>query len=234
MASVLAASPYNNQANPTFPHTPQPPPSPPVDDPSNKCILPSIQTLIGMADSPSSQNESERPPHQQLEGGFSHDSRPYPYGLPTVSNPKALPLTPPLRPASGFDGSRQSPSESSSYYSAAAINNVEPHQQRQPAPPTSVDSYPMPRHPSQSPYANSAYASSPGAMSTYSYPSPANPPMTSSTMYYQRPIPSTFPPAIAVAIDPSLAGAHEISPVDQSNPWQHHHYISPSSSAAFA
>ena len=155
-----------------------------------------------------------------------------------MSNSKALPS--PLRPSSAFDDSFQSPSAASSHssisapnYSASAINNIEPHQQRQPGP--SVESYPMPRQTSQPSYTTSPYASSPSAISTYSYPSPANHPMSSSAMYYQRPVPATYPPSnLSVSVDPTTANSLDASPVDQSNPWQHHHYISPASSAAFA
>lgn len=56
MASVLTASPFQNQP-PVYSRSPQPPPSPPVEDPNNKCTLPSIQSLIGMADVPASNQE---------------------------------------------------------------------------------------------------------------------------------------------------------------------------------
>lgn len=51
-----------------------------------------------------------------------------------------------------------------------------------------------------------------------------------SNLYTQRPLPTNFPPAPAashvVTTPPSLpASAH--------NPWEHHHYISPSSQASF-
>lgn len=56
MASALTASPFQNQP-PVYSRSPQPPPSPPVEDPNNKCTLPSIQSLIGMADVPASNQE---------------------------------------------------------------------------------------------------------------------------------------------------------------------------------
>ena len=185
--------------------------------------------------------EAER--QDQLERAIESEYRPYSYGQPAGGHSKVLPPSPPIPSDSGFDGSHQSPSITSSHsststpnYAASAINNIEPHQQRQSKAPSSVDSYPaMPRHPSQSPYTNSPYASSPGNISTYSYPSPSNPPPTTSTMYFQRPPPTSFPtPDLPVSVNPIIAPAHDVSPVDHSNPWQHHHYISPSSSAAFA
>ncbi|KAL9100879.1 MAG: hypothetical protein Q9187_009310 [Circinaria calcarea] len=178
-------------------------------------------------------------PLQQQQVGQEHmqDSRPYSYGQPGVSIPQVLPPTPPLRPNSGFDESHQSPSANSTHssYNGSAINNVEPHQQRQPPPP-SMEPYPMPRHPSQSPYTNSPYAPSPSGMSSYSYPSPAQQPGPQVGMYYQRSIPSaTYPPPdLPVGMTPLLSNSHNASPIDHTNPWQHHHYISPASSAAFA
>ena len=152
-----------------------------------------------------------------------------------------LPPSPIKRSVLNTDGSLQSPSSvsnhsstSGAHYTASAINNMEPHQQRQPAPHASMEAYPMPRQPSQSPYAMSPYASSPGAMSSYSYPSPGHIPGTPSTMYYQRPLPATFPPPNLPNGPPIASDSHNASPIDQTNPWQHHHYISPSSSAAFA
>ena len=47
MASALTASPYISQS-PIYTRSPQPPPSPPIDEPNNLRTLPSIQSLIGM------------------------------------------------------------------------------------------------------------------------------------------------------------------------------------------
>lgn len=47
MASALTASPYIIQS-PIYTRSPQPPPSPPIDEPNNLRTLPSIQSLIGM------------------------------------------------------------------------------------------------------------------------------------------------------------------------------------------
>ncbi|MCJ1231826.1 hypothetical protein MMC12_008505 [Toensbergia leucococca] len=230
MASVLAARPYSTQ----------PPPSPPIDDLSNKCTLPSIQSLIGMADSSTPSHEQQvAETEMQHQVGNSQSPRPQAYGQPTVSNPKALPPTPPFTSDWDFDASIQSPSATSSHSSTSApqffgsaINNLEPHQQRQAPPVTSHGRPSMAPQASQSPYISSPYASSPGGMSTYSYPSPAIPHGPSPTMYYQRPLPSTFPPPDIS--NPATSDSHNLSPVDHTNPWQHHHYISPSSSAAFA
>lgn len=150
-----------------------------------------------------------------------------------------LPPSPPLKPDFGFDGSNQSPSTTSSHSSLAAvpyyssINDSESHQQRQHLPPSSQGSS-IPQQPSHSPYQGLHYPSSPGAISSFSYSSKGNSSGTPA-MYYQRSLPSTFPPpSISNTITPALSNPHERSPVDPNNPWQHHHYISPSSSAAFA
>ena len=126
-------------------------------------------------------------------------------------------------------------SVSTSHYIGSSINNMEPHLQRQ-AQARSTDPYPVVRQPSQSPYSTSPFMSSPSGMSSYSYPSPARPPLSTPGMYYQQPIPTTFAtPDLSVAsMTPSLSTTITISPIDQTNPWQHHHYISPSASAAFA
>ena len=159
----------------------------------------------------------------------------------TVSNPRALPPTPPLQAYSGFDSGHQSPSGASSrssnsapQHSSSAINNVDPHQQRQ-TPHPLAEPYSVRRTPSESPYLNSPYASSPGAMSAYSYPSPAQNSIPTSGMYYQRPLQTTYPPPdLSTTMTPPLPTSHNASPIDNANPWQHHHYISPSASAAFA
>lgn len=156
----------------------------------------------------------------------------------TVSNPRALPPTPPLQPYSGFDNGHQSPpgassqpSDSAFQHSASAINNIDPHQQRQ-TQHALAEPYTLRRAPSESPYLNSPYASSPGAMSAYSYHSPAP---TSAGGYYPRPLQTTYPPGdISNTTTSSLPTSHNASPIDTANPWQHHHYISPSASAPFA
>ena len=162
-------------------------------------------------------------------------------GQLTVSNPCVLPPTPPLQLRSGFDGNCQSPSTASarstappSNHSASAINNVEPHQQRQ-LQHQLAESFVGQRQPSHSPYMNSPYTSSPGALSAYSYSSPAQPATITSALYYQKPPPATYPPPElpATMVSP-VPASDNVSPIDHNNPWQHHHYISPSASAALA
>ncbi|MCJ1409681.1 hypothetical protein MMC19_003763, partial [Ptychographa xylographoides] len=57
MASIMTATSYSSQQSPiktTYPRSPKPPPSPPGEDSSGR-TLPSIQSLIGMADASSGQ-----------------------------------------------------------------------------------------------------------------------------------------------------------------------------------
>jgi hypothetical protein len=119
----------------------------------------------------------------------------------------ALPPTPPMQ-AESFDG-RQSPSAgSASGYSVAsapgyyfsppvsAINNVEPHSQRQQMASIPQRRVSMPAAPmayNQPAYNASQYTMSPGQQSMSSYyasPMQAPPPQSQiSGLYYQRPLP---------------------------------------------
>ena len=123
-----------------------------------------------------------------------------------MSTRGALPPTPPMQSDAGFDG-RQSPSSASTsgysvvsapgYYYApgSAINNMEPHSQRQHVPaltrrvsmPATSMAY------SQSPFNGSQYSMSPSqqSMSSY-YSSPiqhSQPQSQISGLYYQRALP---------------------------------------------
>ncbi|CAD6594520.1 MAG: hypothetical protein ASARMPREDX12_009195 [Alectoria sarmentosa] len=249
MASALTASPYISQS-PVYTRSPQPPPSPPIDEPNNLRTLPSIQSLIGM-DVPPSNDEQHldaegQPIEQQPQGGEHQTAghRPHTYGQPTVSNPNAVPPSPPIDPQLGFDASHQSPSATSSHsstsgpqYFGGTINNPDPTQQRQP-PPSSTHPGQTSSQATQSPYQSSPYPPSPSAGSSYSYPSPAV--TGGQTLYYQRPLPNNFPPPnVPSASNPSIPNSQDASPIDLNNPsqWQqqhqHHHYIAPSSSTNF-
>jgi len=121
-----------------------------------------------------------------------------------MSTRGTLPPTPPMQSESGFDG-RQSPSATSNsgysvasapgyYYtsSASAINNVEPHSQRQHGSSRRVSMSAMGYQ--QSPYPNdSPYGVNPNQQSMGSYyPSPMQPTPPQSQisgLYYQRPLP---------------------------------------------
>lgn len=118
------------------------------------------------------------------------------------------------------------PASASMYYSASAINNIEPHAQRQmtyPPIPQKRPSLPSQGH---SPYTTSSYGS-PSALSASSYhasPIEASP---SSSLYYQRPLPANFPP---VAFTPP---PQQLLPFGNPSPWQHHHGFPPSATAPY-
>ena len=155
----------------------------------------------------------------------------------TVSNSRGLPPTPPLRPSHGFDSSVQSPSAALSRssdpltsYASSGPSHADSNQQRrsQPAP---IDSrQTSPRHPSQSPNSSAPCETSPSNVSTYSNPLQPYSPGTIG-MQYQRPLP---PPKSPLAISHGTPLVSNISQFGHANPWEHHHYISPSTSAAFA
>ncbi|KAF2839846.1 hypothetical protein M501DRAFT_1015934 [Patellaria atrata CBS 101060] len=249
IVSALASNQFASQQQLEYSYhqrTPQSPPSPPVEE-VNKPSLPSISSLLGIADGDRANGESGQ--NQQQHSAVSQnvvaagqtqetrpDQTPQSFGHTIVSNPRmTLPPTPPMQPDSVVDGN-QSPSATSQssisaapYYLGSSLNNMEPHQQRQNVPTVSDTKrhHSMTIHSgvspySTSPYATSPYGSSPGAASTAgSFYSPDSQVYTSSALYQQRPLPSNFPPPVP------------INPETSNNPWQHHHYISASSQAAF-
>ncbi|KAG9238733.1 hypothetical protein BJ875DRAFT_367278 [Amylocarpus encephaloides] len=255
MSSSLVPNPYTaqplsqNQAY-TYVTAPQPPPSPPVDE-TSKCSLPSISSLLGLADGSSPQEQTQQStPQQQQAQPIKNENRPgsghQQYGpSPTMNTRGALPPTPPMQ-ADSFDG-RQSPSAgSNSGYSVAsapgyyftppdsAMSNVEQHNPRQQQIPN------MPQRRVSMPAASMAYAQAPfngsqyhmapnpQSMSSYygSPMPPTLPPSQISGLYYQRPLPQNFPPSL-------MPVSVTLTPSSGANPWQHHHYISPSSVASF-
>ncbi|KAF1989233.1 hypothetical protein K402DRAFT_17397 [Aulographum hederae CBS 113979] len=227
--------------------SPQSPPSPPGED-LNKPSLPSISSLLHIADGERTSFEAaqaqqlqqaEQQPNPLMVQTENNNVQSFGQGMVDTSR-VALPPTPPMRPDSVADGN-QSPSTISThssvsappYYLGQAMNNMEPHHQRQMLPHVATGKrHSEPSQPSMSPYTTSPYGTSPygaspGPTSATSYYSPETPMYTPSNMYQQRPLPSNFPPpTVAVA---SSAG----SATGTTNPWQHHHYISASSQAAF-
>ncbi|KAF2689570.1 hypothetical protein K458DRAFT_358434 [Lentithecium fluviatile CBS 122367] len=215
---------------------PQSPPSPPVEE--QKPSLPSISSLLVIADgektSSETGNRTEPASVVHQDGRSSQASQ---YGPVVVNNQRmTLPPTPPMHPDHANDGN-QSPSAASShsasgpYYLGGALNNVEPHQQRQNIPNVAaVKRDQLPPQASMSPYnaptyAQSPYASSPGAASATSFYSPESHAYSPMGMYAQRPLPSNFQPQMPLPVPaPNPNGQ---------NPWQHHHYISASSQSAF-
>ncbi|KAL9631256.1 MAG: hypothetical protein Q9164_005993 [Protoblastenia rupestris] len=228
---------------------PRPLPSPPLEDPQTLRTLPSIQSLISMDISASSQDiKAEQDTRQKLHGPsqgeiVSTGHRPPNFGQPTVSHPDNRPPSPPIDPQLGFNGPIQSPSAESCHtstatgtkYQGGAFNNLEPHTQSQhPRAPSQTGAMVSPL--TQSPYQDSPYSEPPSTSPPYAFASPT---LTGpQPLYYQHPLPSTFPSNVSAGINPTTPTSSETSPVDPNNSqWQqqhqHHHYIAPSASAAF-
>lgn len=148
-----------------------------------------------------------------------------------------LPPTPPLGPESILEGN-QSPSAISTHSTISATpyymhqtSGMEASHHR-PTYSTATSSK-RPSIASQnggSPYSTSPYSTSPyGApqmASSGPYYAADSHVISPAGLYGQRPLPSNFPPPVNV---PLSAGPTQ----NGSNPWQHHHYISASSQAAF-
>lgn len=180
---------------------------------------------------------------------------------PSMSSRGALPPTPPMQSESGFDGRQSLSTAPNSGYSVvsapgyyyppntgSAINSTKPHAQHQHVPSSTrrVSMPPSIMTHDQSPYNGYHYTPSPSQQSMSSYyssPMQPTPPQSQiSGLYYQRPLPQVLsphsklpsqltsnqqflPPLMPVSVTLTPSGA---------NPWQHHHYISPSSAAAFS
>lgn len=135
-----------------------------------------------------------------------------------------LPPTPPLRPDYRFEGgqsSLSSPQHSSSSMVAHHTGSVYGHTDLPQQ--SSVQSSTMSSR-STVPPSSIPYASPSGQMSGMSY-TPINDLSSGPPDWYnQRPPPQTFHPS---AMSSTMSGP------SGTNPWQHHHHISPSSQAAF-
>lgn len=146
------------------------------------------------------------------------------YGNTSMAR-SALPPTPPMTSDASFEGYNSPSTKSvsqlsvaSNYYyeSATPLGHVESEVRHHvPRVPVQTSAY-------QPHYAPSSYMSQPAMASYYPPMQPTPPPQSQiSGLYYQRPLPQAFPPM-------SVLG-----PGSGTNPWQHHHYISPSSAASF-
>lgn len=243
MATSVISNTYSgHQSQYSYFTQPQAPPSPPMDD--NKCSLPSISNLLGLADQGSPTSETAPPFPQQGQQQAPQQSQSRPETRPNSSHYNAIqavrggmPPTPPMTSEASFDGynspSAKSVSQlpgSSGYYfeSTPPMSHIEPEHR-----PHSHMAHSVARVPVQAPFAQPAYAApgpygmAPANPMTAYYPTmqPTPPPQPQiSGLYYQRPLPQTFPP---IPVSVSLA------PSSGANPWQHHHYISPSAAASF-
>lgn len=149
-----------------------------------------------------------------------------------------LPPTPPMGSEASFEGYNSPSTKSVSHVSVASAPNY--YYEATPpleAVPTTTDfqrqhmGSHVPRVPVQPHYqqhfAAPASYMAPSSMGAYYSQMQATPPPQPhvSALYYQRPLPQQFPPMpVPITLTPGASGA---------NPWQHHHYISPSSAAAF-
>ncbi|WYZ39409.1 hypothetical protein EsH8_III_001323 [Colletotrichum jinshuiense] len=260
MASALISNPYAAQQSAHYGYVqpPQPPPSPPMDE-TSKCSLPSISNLLGLADqgSPTSETHPQIPQQQgmdwtdcqQFSGSNTSSSSNRRLTLETAPSQKSetrpnsshygrggLPPTPPMSSDASFDG-YNSPStrsvsqlsvvsqpQSNYYYESTPPLDADAHRHMAPMasrmPVQASYAQPQPFPPSYMP------AHNPMAASYYPPMQPTPPPQAQiSSIYYQRPLPQQFPPMAPVPVG--------MGPAHGANPWQHHHYISPSSAASF-
>ncbi|KAK4250934.1 hypothetical protein C7999DRAFT_38067 [Corynascus novoguineensis] len=153
------------------------------------------------------------------------------YGNPAMMR-AGLPPSPPMSSDASFEGFNspstrsvsQVPNSSNYYFEATPPLQVEADARQMNA------SAAVPRVSVQAPayqpqFAGSAYMSQP-AMTSYYPPvqAPGQPQTQMSGLYYQRPLPQSFPPPLPMSVT--------LAPT-AGNPWQHHHYIAPSASASF-
>ncbi|KAK3363370.1 hypothetical protein B0T25DRAFT_38570 [Lasiosphaeria hispida] len=225
-----------------------PPPSPPMDE--TKCSLPSISNLLGLADqgsptsetSPQSQQctaphpAAETPAFWMLTACSAQSSKPDTrpnsshYGNPAVMR-AALPPSPPMSSDASFEGYNSPSTKSVSQLSSTSNYYFEttPPLSQMEADARHMATVPRVHHVHASAYqqqfAAPTYMSQPAMASYYPPMQPTPPPQPQMQgLYYQRPLPQAFPSMpVSVALAPS-SGA---------NPWQHHHYIAPSSASSF-
>ncbi|KAI0130142.1 hypothetical protein BJ170DRAFT_302783 [Xylariales sp. AK1849] len=225
----MATSIYASQPGAHYGY-PQPPPSPPIDE-TSRCSLPSISNLLVMADAGSPTTE-QSPASQQQAQSTKSDTRPNSSHYATNGSSRtAMPPTPPMSTDASFEGYGSPSTKSVSQLSVVSA----PNYYYESTPPLESDVHrqhmvaaTIPRVPIQAPgYPQQAFAApsymSQASLSSY-YPSAAPAQPQISGLYYQRALPQAFPP---LPVSVSLA------PASGSNPWQHHHYISPSSAASF-
>ncbi|KAF4337829.1 C2H2 zinc finger flbC [Fusarium beomiforme] len=201
-----------------------------------KCSLPSISNLLGLADagsptsesSPTSRQHSPRfevppPSHSHSRAGSEW----------AKSSHRGLPPTPPMSTDASFEG-YSSPSRKSSnqafsgsaprayYYETTPP--LEGDAQRQ----ASVTAIPRATPPAPAPYPQQPHHAgytNPTPVGAYYAVTPAPPAVQPAEInpYYQRPLPQAYPPPVSIPA-PAPSGA---------NPWQHHHYLNPTGAAAF-
>ncbi|KFY41864.1 hypothetical protein V495_04750 [Pseudogymnoascus sp. VKM F-4514 (FW-929)] len=211
----------------SYVQVPQPPPSPPMEEIA-KCSLPSISSLLGIADNnPSQQQEQSRPMSQHTSDGRKNSAH-YTSSSAATTPRQSLPLTPPTHPDSAPE-SRHSPSSSISSTSQYSCASTPAAYCFQPGPTANLAFNPeregfsgaearrasVPLSQPQYGLPSSAYPMAPAPQMNGYYPPTmpgGQPPLQNGVYYQQR------PPLLNYTTPPSA------------NPWQHHHYIAASSS----
>ncbi|PNY26788.1 Zinc finger protein [Tolypocladium capitatum] len=249
MAAPLISSQYASLHGEYYRCTqpPHPPPSPPMDD--SRCSLPSISKLLDLADAGSPASETSAAsqsgsPRAEGAGSSSQQSRQQtPYAC-TSSRPGSsyakhshhqwgMPPTPPMGTDATFDSYNSPSSKPVSRFASAAPghfyettppldNDVrrQHHMMSSKAARRSV-----PTHHTRQAFSTSSLSTLPQMVNHYQPPSHAG---TSShhpqvsDLYYQQPIPQTFPPVLVPVM---------LAPSSGANPWQHHHYLTPTHGA---
>ncbi|EGU84033.1 hypothetical protein ACKRZS_000686 [Fusarium odoratissimum] len=201
-----------------------------------KCSLPSISNLLGLADAGSPTSESS-PTSRQHSPRF--EVPPPSHGHSRAgsewakSSHRGLPPTPPMSTDASFEGySSPTRKPSNQAYPGSAPRTyyyettppLEADAQRQ----ASVTAIPRATPPATAPYPQQAHPTvyaNPAPVGAY-YPAAQVPPAVQPqemNPYYQRPLPQAYPPPVSMPA-PAPSGA---------NPWQHHHYLNPTGAAAF-
>ncbi|EQL31851.1 hypothetical protein BDFG_05899 [Blastomyces dermatitidis ATCC 26199] len=230
-----------NASNLAYARSPQPPLSPPVEDQA-RFSLPSISSLLQGADQLAPVHVAKKHrPNPLSSGEVDLKSQGQGASQKPISRPRMiLPPTPPLRPGSGLDGSKHSPSGSSpsSANSPVSVANLtsasstdssyQPGMSQVPFPPQSARSSVSQSSPISLTDKHYTASSSLPAIST-PFASPVEPP-TTSTEYYPRP---THAPSFSPPIPLTSPSAHQHHHHSMVSTWQHHHYFPPSNTAPY-
>jgi uncharacterized C2H2 Zn-finger protein len=255
MATLLLPPHSGPHSRPHFTHSllTQSPPSPPMEE--SRISLPSISNLLGIADAGSPTNEhgslsrrhspqpdslhqssyfrpSSRPSsrHMHLKSSLSHhhhqtQHRDLPPTPPLSTDASSIPRSSPTKPTTQLPR----PHHPAGYYHETTPPLDAEHQRSHHGPPPSAYSHPPPPPTSTSYLDRQHHQPQPSPSAYYQAPPPpapsvgAAPPPTG--LAYQRPLPQSFPPPPPAPL--------ATTPAPVANPWQHHHYLSPSQGAPY-
>lgn len=222
----------------------QAPLSPPEEGPG-KCTLPSISSLLQGVDNISQGPEAKRHrPNPSVERDWDRRTRSY-SSSQTIRDRPVLPPTPPLRPGSGFQDVRHSPTSSVSSRSIVSLPN--PTAANPPA--TSEDSSRR-----RFSTASASQHSNRSSLSYFSQPespyqpnvsqpvpfatSPIQPPTNATEYHRHHPQPpGIYAPPVHMHMHmqpphhrPQIPG---MPPTAAAAAWQHHHYFPPSGATTY-